>query len=532
LSRGLAVTVYGALSLVAASLATTARADSSSAQQYLHEAESYFHNQQYFRAARYAFAANEQDSSVKPAAYAWMTLSLTHANLYNAASYFFVRTLQTGDKAAIRKVLGETPELLVRLGPDLLRTYLVRYTTYDDYDDLARSAYLFALGKDAILAGDYSRAVGYLNAIRSESRIWPFALELRGTAQALMDKNDAALADYRACQDKARDLTDGLDSSTRYYTQVESQAKDLKARCIANEARTLYQTEKFEEADRTYDSIPKSSLVWPGILFEQAWNSFAKHEYNRTLGKLVSYKSPALSFVFNTEIDVLRAQSYLALCLYDDANETINEFNTSYVKVGEDVKKFVEANQRNIPLFYELGKKALQGTLYTNQGVYRMANQFVRGPYFQNLVASERDVSLEREAIAQFALNQAGVEHRGGDFPGFLNEVLNWRLKTIHLLGGIFVKNSFLDYHSALIADFEKMAFIKLEMLKRAKEQLINITPIASIDKKKKKYRDRGNVIPVRRDDQMYWSFNGEFWNDELGDYVFGLESACKDNGV
>jgi hypothetical protein len=39
--------------------------------------------------------------------------------------------------------------------------------------------------------------------------------------------------------------------------------------------------------------------------------------------------------------------------------------------------------------------------------------------------------------------------------------------------------------------------------------------------------RTRGNVIPSRRDDQYYWSFNGEFWNDELGDYVFGLESAC-----
>ena len=33
---------------------------------------------------------------------------------------------------------------------------------------------------------------------------------------------------------------------------------------------------------------------------------------------------------------------------------------------------------------------------------------------------------------------------------------------------------------------------------------------------------------PSRRDDQYYWSFNGEFWNDELGDYVFGLESQCK----
>jgi hypothetical protein len=39
--------------------------------------------------------------------------------------------------------------------------------------------------------------------------------------------------------------------------------------------------------------------------------------------------------------------------------------------------------------------------------------------------------------------------------------------------------------------------------------------------------RSRGNIVPRRRDDQLWWSFNGEFWTDELGDYVFALESEC-----
>jgi hypothetical protein len=305
------------------------------------------------------------------------------------------------------------------------------------------------------------------------------------------------------------------------------EAQDLQARCFAGEARTLYQMDRFEEADVVYDKIPKQSFVWTEILFEQGWNSFARNEYNRTLGKLVSYKSPALKFVFNTEVDVLRAQSYLALCLYQDANQVINEFNSKYAPVGEQVKKFVETNQHNLPMFYEAGKRAVKGTLYTSEGIYRMANQFVRGPYFENLVSSEEDTEKERAAISDFSANQPGVETRAGGFPGFLNQVLNWRVKTIQLLGGMFVKNSYLDYHSALIADFEKMAFIKLEMLKRAKDQLMHTQPLASTED-----RSRGNVIPTRRDDQMYWTFNGEFWNDELGDYVFGLESECKGNGV
>jgi hypothetical protein len=302
------------------------------------------------------------------------------------------------------------------------------------------------------------------------------------------------------------------------------EAMDLEARCQAGEARVLYQMDRFDDADLAYDAIPKQSLVWPDILFEQAWNSFARREYNRTLGKLVSYKSPALSFVFNTEADVLRAQAYLALCLYADANDVINEFNAKYARVGEDVKRFVEANASSLGAFHEFGKAALRAPLYTSNEMYRMANRFIRGPYFQSLVSAEREVNDESRVSHQFGAMQKGTDPMPGHgFPGFIDQVLAWRLRAIRTLGGAFVKNSLLDHHATLIADFEKMSFIKLEMLKLAKESLMykNVPRTADGD------RARGSVEPERRDYQYYWSFNGEFWNDELGDYVFGLESQC-----
>jgi hypothetical protein len=61
-------------------------------------------------------------------------------------------------------------------------------------------------------------------------------------------------------------------------------------------------------------------------------------------------------------------------------------------------------------------------------------------------------------------------------------------------------------------------------MLGRAKHRLVYQRPGDA-------ERNRGNVIPTRRGDQYYWSFNGEFWDDELGDYIFGLESECGRDG-
>lgn len=487
-------------------IATSASAQVS-ATQYLEDAELLAEKGFFFRSARYAFAAAEADDSAQPAAYAQIAKSLLRAGQENAASYFFIRTLQTGQRAAIRQVLTITEPLLTHVGSDLLRKYLIRHTQYADYDAKALSAYLYALGKDALLSGQTERAIGYLNSIESGSKLWPYALELKGTAHALLGRKDAALAAFESCVDHAGDV-----AKIRGRANEE---EDLRARCQASVARVYYEKEDFTEAERAYDNIPKQSFVWPDILFEQAWNAFAQGEYNRTLGKLVSYKSPALQFVFNSEIDVLRAQSYLGLCLYSDANDVINEFNSHYAELGKSVKRFVEAHSNDMGAFYSLGKEALRDSLWTHNDLHRMANRFVRSPYFQTLVAQEREISAERRALQQLA-----PESVGEGFSGFVDQVLLFRLQSVRLLGGAFVKNSFIDHHRSLLADFDKMSFIKLEMLKRAKD--IIQRPNSQGD------RVRGNATPARKDYQYRWGFNGEFWNDELGDYVFGLESECR----
>ena len=484
----------------------------------LQDAQALYQSGQYFKAARYAFAAAEENPAIHAESYSWVTLSLVRAGLPNAASYFFIKTLQTGQTQAIRRVLGETEYLLVRVGGDILRKYLIRHSKYEDYDLRNRGAFLYSLAKDALLAGQEQQAIGFLNAIPSTSALWPYSLQLRGSAHAILGHGDQAIKDFKECQIRAKDVN------------TKREADDLAARCIAGEARTLYQLDRFDDADQAYDRIQKTSFVWPDILFEQSWNSFARKEYNRTLGRLVSYKSPALSFVFNSEVDVLRAQSFLALCLYSDANEVINEFNAKYTKVGEQVKQFVEQNSGNLAAFYNVGKEALRVSVYTKSDFQRMMNRFIRGPYFQNLVLAERDLANESAAIRQFNTTQPGVaKDPGKGFPGFLDQVLRWRTKSIQLLGGAFVKNSLMDYHSALISDFEKMAFIKLEMLKYAKEQLLTKQGLLPASADVERLGGRGNKQPKRRDYQFYWNFNGEFWNDELGDYVFGLESECKD---
>lgn len=153
----------------------------------------------------------------------------------------------------------------------------------------------------------------------------------------------------------------------------------------------LYQQGKYEDAEEVYDQIPKSSYVWTDILFEQAWNAFAKEDYNRALGKLVTYRSPSLGFVFNPEVSVLRAQSFLALCLYEDVNKTVNEFNSSYADIGGRLKNFLLGNENNLGAFYQTGRQAFYSKLHKTNEFNMALNRFVRGPSFELDQSGEGD---------------------------------------------------------------------------------------------------------------------------------------------
>jgi tetratricopeptide (TPR) repeat protein len=503
-----------------------------------------FDGGQYFTAARIAFndANRTGVSAEKAMAYAWVTESLVRAGLDQSALYFFIRTLQIQDRAASRKVLDLAPLFIDRAGTDFMKKFLLKYTRADDYSPRARSAFHLAIAKDKLGAGDYAGAVQSAASVDPSSPLRPLALQLKGTGELMSGRTAEALADFEACEEQASQRnfleTGSIEEKLRkeqpgalaekWEALRKDAARDLKARCVANQARVLYETGQFEDADRKYDMIPKASFVWTDTLFEHAWTTYAKEEYNRTLGKLVSYKSPALQFSFNSETDVLMAQSYMALCLYTDAGRIIEDFHRKLGSLALDVRKFVENNPAaDARPYFALGRRALQDKLHTEIPIHRFLNRFVRSPYFQSLALSQDRVLAEKIAIQR--LDAIRPETRTGSlagFPGFLNAALDWRVRTIQLLGGIFVRNSMIDYHQVLISDLEKMQFMKIDILSHEKEKLMQPEVAASAE------RNRGNRIPVRRDDQLLWSFNGEFWNDEIGDYVFALESECGKTGA
>jgi hypothetical protein len=133
-------------------------------------------------------------------------------------------------------------------------------------------------------------------------------------------------------------------------------------------------------------------------------------------------------------------------------------------------------------------------------------------------------MNQESAAFAEGARIKAQIGAAGG-YPDFLEKVVAWRVRTARLLGGVFVRNSLVDLYNDLLAQLDKMSFIKTEILSQMKTR---IERRASRSEDENGQMKRGRSGVERRDYQYFWTFNGEFWSDELGDYVFALDSECR----
>ncbi len=485
------------------------------------EIEKAYRSQQYFTAARVAFESTQstKNADERGLYYAWASQSLLRAGLDQSASYFFIKALQSNSSIAKKKALENVLDFVDRLGVDFVRKYLNQYTSEGDYSPDSRNVWYFLKAKEALLKSDWEVASREAGKIERSSQLGPLASQMRGTAFTFLNRPQDAIAEFRECASQARKRQARYESSGRIPSQQQwlklkrDVASDLEARCIASQARVFYETGKFQDADRAYDRVPKSSFAWPETLLEHAWAVYALKLFNLSLGKLVSYRSDGLSFFFSPEIDVLRAQSFAALCQFEDARQASASFQSDYSPVAREIKGLVDGAISLSELF-DLGRKVLSEPLDSKIPLYRFFNRFVRTPYFQTLALAEDRLSAERSAIVRIGGAKSG-------FSNFLIEVLNWRRTSIRTLGGAFVKNSAIDFYSQMVSDFERMAFLKIDILSHARKQ------IQAEVVQPNQERSRGNTVPVPRSDQLLWIFNGEFWNDEIGDYAFALDSRC-----
>jgi len=364
----------------------------------------------------------------------------------------------------------------------------------------------YLLAKKLLRKRKYDEVLKVLRgAIPGNHPVKPFALQLEAMVFSLKESGQSAINTFDRCISESNSQLSSADT-----IQKKRQLLINRDTCIIGLARTYYSVKQYDKAELAYLDLDKKSYVWPEILVEEAWNSFYKEDYNRTLGKLVTYNAPVLQYVFNPEIDVLTSMSYLKMCLYSDATKVVEKFYTKYENDTTKLDTLLAKNNKDLKFFFLLINNYIQGRKFSVDLVNELLASTMKDPAFLNLIESYSNGKNELDQIKR-------VSNRR------LSKVLANNLKDSLVLQqrliGSYVKKNLRISLAQLKKAFMGMSCIKLEILNKRKSLLYSNSELSSV---------RGDVKYLKRNEKQYfWTFNGEFWADELGDYVFALKSEC-----
>jgi tetratricopeptide (TPR) repeat protein len=366
----------------------------------------------------------------------------------------------------------------------------------------------FIRAKKYFREGQYGPALKMLERpISVDHPIHPFALQLEGSVYSIQKNYKLAMQAFDQCLDSARKRIFSADNK-----YGKKQLEINEEYCKLGKARTYFAAKLYEKADQSYGEFPKDSYVWPEILLEEAWTSFYLKTYNRTLGKLVTYKAPLLDHYFKPEVNVLRALTFFEMCLYVDATHEIETFYKTYLEPSKWLKNYLKANGSKYKKYYEISVNYLNNNLRANPILLTLLGDITKRTAYDELMDSYLRGRREIDSVKE--LPNTAIKN-------VLIENLRSSLRVQRDLIGAYVRKALLVYYKNIFNTFEQMSYIKLEMLSYKKAQLYQF--------ENDLYRSRGDInYLTRQGHQYFWSFNQEFWVDELGDYVFALKPECK----
>lgn len=364
----------------------------------------------------------------------------------------------------------------------------------------------FILAKRQFKKGQSNAALSTLSGVNADHPSYPYVANLRGAILSEEKKFNEALSAFKDCVKASKSEAKDAESVTQ-KEQLEVN-RDI---CVAGEARVMFAANQYKEAELRYLDISKDAFIWPEILFEEAWTSYYLKNYNRTLGKLVSYRAPVFDFIFKPEVEVLRALTFLKMCLFDDAKKTVDDFYTELLNPSRGLRSYILTHGKNYRHFYNLMAEQESSKSENNTLISTVLKSIRKDAAFIELKGALSS------AIAEY--NELRKQPRTSMRSSLLKNI-KLVMEEYRTLIGAYVRAGMVGKYAELYSAFQGMSYIKLETLSLRKEKLYQSDTQAG--------KKRGDVRYIDRNDKQYfWNFNGEFWADELGDYVFALRSEC-----
>ena len=455
------------------------------------------------------------DAKNKQRAEFFMGKTLYQMGFYAGSLAYFDKIVQAGDAhtyhgaalkwlAALSRVLPETSGILEKIG------------TYDpsalNDSSLAsvKDELLFLLGRHYYRKGadgDFDKAIGLFQQVSRDSEFFIKAKFFEGVTYVRKYEGKPAVDAFKDI------LIIGAERPKQYKSDDISNYNELAQLQMA---RVFYSTQQFDTSIKYFEKLDQNSADWAESLFEASWAYFMKTLNSKALGNIHTLNAPYFEDQFFPESELLKSVIYYKYCLYDQAEEAIQDFNDKYRPLMNNLNELVKKYDDNAE-FYDYVKKV-------------KANKAGLDVKTQRLVMS---VLNDKTLLKTFAW----VDELNHELDMLQKSDKAWQTTQV----AAEVLQELTVQQSVAAADAGKVARDRVDRLARElgalardgskiKFEILNAKAEKLSAESLKVNRVSGShkEEPILVDDEHFqWKFNGEYWKDELGYYRFKIRSRC-----
>jgi tetratricopeptide (TPR) repeat protein len=441
----------------------------------------------------------------------YLARSLQRMDLQRSSAFFYAGIMNQGpNHPYYLRSIQELVELIEAMGDDVFLPVMINREYNQAFQNLPAEALYkinYLIGLIAYRQERPADAISFLQAVPRESAYYAKARYLTGIINTFLRGRDgavSALQDYEAvvALQNTRDLE---------YWELHN-TKELAILALA---RTHYTLGNYEESVQWYEKIDRYTTYWDTKLFEMGWSAFMAGDVGLALGTLHTLRAPQFVGMFQPESVILKATVYFTACLYEEVGRELQAFDSRYVAMAQTVSEVLEKHQatEDFPLYLAMLVDpdtaetrlplAVRNRLLSNHRIRSLLD-------YLHLIDQEierarnvtvwRDSAMQREILQDLAAQREQNVLATGQF---IRARLRALARDVETFRG-----------QAQILRFETSK-AEMEMLE------------AGVDPETR-LRGQQLLRPALPGSHWeYWSFNGEWWVDELGYYRYTLKSAC-----
>jgi len=296
----------------------------------------------------------------------------------------------------------------------------------------------------------------------------------------------------------------------------------IKQLSFINMARIRYGVQQYSKAAKLYERLPRMTGNWPTALYEAAWAHFmSENKESRALGQLLTIHSPFFRKVWLPEARILEALTFYKMCEYEHVEDLLDRFKSDYTPVQATIDDLLAP--------YTSGEKPLKElylALYSTESTdYRRlppavfaqieSNRGFGGPH-------NRVLQIEKELRR---IRQLKPQWRDSEIGRALVPLLRKQRSIYTRIAGIALANELDRIRAGLETLMGQEALIRFEVVsgEYQKYQSRFRNPEAADVNEGVEFDFATNP------EVIYWPFNDEYWEDELGYYERDEPGDCKE---